>query len=462
MQVQIEHQGALEATVEVRLTKNEVETEVNKALKDYQRKATMPGFRVGKVPFGMVKKMYGSAITAEQINKKVSDALNNHLEENKIQFLGYPVADYERSGRIDFDSQDEYNFYFLLGLKPVLNFDLSSLSMEYAKVTVDDAEVNRTIEKMLTDYPRTINPEQVANGDRIVLKAVEADESGRELENGYQTQMTINLGSEDHSSLVEVFSGRPDGDEFLINFSDYFAKEKVVELLHLGDENQHLADRPFNVVIDEIQRTEPSVLDEEFFGRMFPGQEINTEEAFRARIAEEIQKHFDSQADYLLYIQVLKQLLTEENIPLPDNFLKRWLIENAAGRENETDIEKNFESYKKSFRYQLFTEQLKSEFPELIVSIDEVKQFAFNRYYGPYLSAFGNDEAFVKKLMDGMDDILRKNGEGERILNQLEENKMVSLFREKVQLVNKPMSIEEFKDYAKTMENISNELTDGQ
>ncbi len=462
MQVQIEHQGALEASIEVRLTKTEVETEVNKALKDYQRKAAMPGFRAGKVPFGMVKKMYGSAITAEQINKKVSDGLNSYLEENKIQYLGYPVADYERSGRIDFDNQDEYNFYFLLGLKPVLDFDLSSLKMEYAKVTIDDGEVSRTIEKMLADYPRTTNPEQVAKGDHVILKAAEADEKGRELENGYQKQLTLNLGSEEHSRLEEVFEGRPDGDEFLISFSEYLPLEKAAELLHLGEDNKHLASSRFNVVIDEIQRTEPSELNEEFFGRMFPGQEINTEEAFRARIAEEIQKHFDSQADYLLYIQILKQLLTEENIPLPDNFLKRWLIENASGHNKEIDFERDFESYKRSFRYQLFTELLQREFPELIVSKEEVKQFAFNRYYGPYLSAFGNDEAFIKKLMDGMDDILRKNGEGERILSQLEESKMVNLFREKVQLVNKPMSIEEFKDYAKTLENISNELTDGQ
>ncbi|HMM10549.1 MAG TPA: trigger factor [Bacteroidales bacterium] len=462
MQVQIEQNGALEATIEVRLSKSEVDTEVNKAIKDYQRKAAMPGFRAGKVPLGLVKKMYGSAISAEQINKKVSDGLNNYLEENKIQFLGYPIADYDRTGRIDFDTASEFNFYFLLGLKPVLNIDLSSLSMEYPKVNVDDAEVTRTIDKMLVDYPMTIHPEHVGTSDKVVLKATQADDNGREVENGHAAQFTLDLASEAYAVMGKVFDGRPEGDEFLLNLSEYLTQDQAVQLLKLGEDNAHLATQPFNVVIDEIVRTVPSELNEEFFGRMFPGQEINTEEAFRAKVAEEIQKHFDSQSDYLVYVQLLKQLLTEEQIPLPDNFLKRWLLENADNENKVSDIEKNFEMYKRTFRFQVFTDYLQREFPELIVTRDEVRAYAFNHYYGPYMSALGNDEAFVKKLMDGMDDMLNKHGEGDRIHNQLEEQKMIKLFKEKVSLVNKPMTLDEFNQFAKTFDDNSNELTDEQ
>lgn len=459
MQVQIEQQGALEATIGLRLSKDEVETDVNKALKEYQRKAAMPGFRAGKVPFGMVKKMYGSAITAEQINKKVSDALNNYLEENKIQFLGYPVADYERTGQIDFENQSEYNFYFLLGLKPLLDFDLAGMRMEYAKVNVDEAEVSKTVDKMLTDYPRVIQAEQVAPTDKVVLKATEANDDGRELENGYSTTITLDLSSEEHAPFVQALEGRPEGDEFLLNLSQYISVEKAAELLRLGEEMNQLADKNFNVVIDEIRRTVPAELDEEFFNRMFPGQEITTEEAFREKVAEEIQRHFDSQADYLVYVQLLKKLLTDENIPLPENFLRRWIVENATGKDRNIDIEKDFELYKRSFRYQVFTDHLQREFPELVVSKDEVRSYAFNQYYGPYLSAIGNDEALIRKIMDGMDEMLNKRGEGERIYNLLEEQKMIRLFRNKVTLEEKLMSVEEFGEYAKTIESVTKELT---
>jgi trigger factor len=462
MQVQIEQQGALEAVIEVRLLKNEVESDINKALKDYQRKAAMPGFRPGKVPFGMVKKMYGSAITAEQINKKVSDALNNYLEENKIQFLGYPVADYDRTGQIDFDNQNEYNFYFLLGLKPQLDFKLSAMQMEYAKVTVDEAEVSKTIEKMLTDYPRSIQAEQVALTDKVVLKATEATEDGREVENGYSTTFTLDLASEEHAGFRQTFDGRPEGDEFLLNLSNFISIEKAAELLRLSDDNKHLAGQSFNVVIDEIRRTAPSELNEEFFARMFPGQEITSEEAFRARVAEEIQKHFNSQSDYLVYIQLLKKLLTEEQIPLPENFLRRWLIQNSSDRDEQKSIETEFDFYKRSFRYKIFTDYLQNDYPELVVSKDEVRAYAFNQYYGPYLSALANDEALVKKLMDGMDEMLIKRGEGERIFNLLEEQKMIKLFRDKLTLEEKPMSVDEFAEYAKNIENTTKEHFNGQ
>ncbi len=459
MQVQVEQQGALEATIELRLSKDEVETDVNKALKDYQRKAVMPGFRAGKVPFGMVKKMYGSAITAEQINKKVSDALNNYLEENKIQFLGYPVADYERAGQIDFDNQSEYNFYFLMGLKPLLDIDLTGMHMEYAKVNVDEAEVSKTVDKMLTDYPRIIQAEQVAPTDKVMLKATEASEDGREVENGYSSTFTLDLSSEELAAFVQILEGRPEGDEFLLNLSQYVSVEKAVELLRLGEDNKHLANKSFNVVIDEIRRTVPAELDEEFFNKMFPGQEIATEEEFREKVAEEIQRHFDSQADYLVYVQLLKKLLTDENIPLPEKFLRRWIVENATDKDRNINIEKDFELYKRSFRYQVFSDHLQREFPELIVSKDEVRSFAFNQYYGPYLSAIANDEALIKKLMDGMDEMLNKRGEGERILNLLEEQKMIKLFRNKVALDEKVMSVEEFGEYARTIESVTKELT---
>ena len=110
--------GELLAGIQVTLVKADYEAEVKKALNDYQRKATLPGFRQGKVPFGMIKKMYGQAVLLEKINQKVSEALNNHIIENKLDLIGYPLPDMEQSQPNDLDNQEELNFYFEAALKP--------------------------------------------------------------------------------------------------------------------------------------------------------------------------------------------------------------------------------------------------------------------------------------------------------------------------------------------------------
>lgn len=448
----MEQQGALEATLEVRLTKSEVEAEVNKQLKDYQRKAAMPGFRAGKVPFGMVKKMYGTALTAEQINKKVSDGLNQYLEENKIQFLGYPVADHERTGRIDFDAQDEFSFYFTMGMKPVLDLNLSQISIEYPKVNVDEAMVNNTIERIMKDLPKITNPEEVGQNDRLRLKVNLADENGREVEGGFQTTITIDLSDEKFSGLKAVFEGRPEGDEFVLKFADHLPSEEVARILRLTEEQQELTEKPFNVVIDQIFREEPAVLDEEFFKRVFPDREIQTEEEFRAAVAEEVQKQYNSQSDYLAYLTFLKQNLTEEFIPLPDNFLRRWLAENVMDANAKEDIDKEFESYKRTFRYQVLVDHLRNDYPELEVRDEEIRQYAFNQYYGQYLGLIAQDEALMNQLMGNIDQMIAKNKDRERLHNLIEENKLIKLIRENAKLVEKPVTLDEFNQMAKSFE----------
>ena len=110
--------GELLAGIQVSLVKADYEAEVKKTLNDYQRKATLPGFRQGKVPFGMIKKMYGQSVLLEKINQKVSEGLNNHIVENKLDVIGYPLPDMEQSQPNDLDNQEELNFYFEAALKP--------------------------------------------------------------------------------------------------------------------------------------------------------------------------------------------------------------------------------------------------------------------------------------------------------------------------------------------------------
>ena len=143
--------GELLAGIQICLLKEDYEAEVTKALKDYQHKATMPGFRQGKVPFGMIKKMYGQAVLLEKINQKVSEALNNHIVENKLDVIGYPLPDMEQSQPNDLDNQEELNFYFEAALKPAITVELKNHKINDFNIKASAEEIDRTIKSIQTN-----------------------------------------------------------------------------------------------------------------------------------------------------------------------------------------------------------------------------------------------------------------------------------------------------------------------
>jgi len=136
------------AAIQINLVKEDYEGEVKKALNDYQRKATLPGFRQGKVPFGMIKKMYGQAVLLEKINQKVSEALNNHIIENKLDVIGYPLPDMEKSQPNDLDNQDELSFFFEAALKPEIKVNLKDHKVNDFNIKASQEEIDRTIKSI--------------------------------------------------------------------------------------------------------------------------------------------------------------------------------------------------------------------------------------------------------------------------------------------------------------------------
>ena len=140
--------GDLLATIQIDIDKADYAEDVKKELKNYQHKATLPGFRQGKVPFGMIEKMYGSAVTFDKLNKKVSEALNNHILENKLDVMGYPLSDPDKQQPTDPETQETMSFFFEVGLKPEIKFDLAKIAMNDYNIKASDKEIDETIKRI--------------------------------------------------------------------------------------------------------------------------------------------------------------------------------------------------------------------------------------------------------------------------------------------------------------------------
>jgi len=140
--------GDLLATIQIDIEKADYAEDVKKELKNYQHKAVLPGFRQGKVPFGMIEKMYGTSVTFDQLNKKVSEALNKHILDNKLDIMGYPLSDPDKQQPTDPETQDTMSFFFEVGLKPEIKVELGKIAINDYNIKASDKEVDETIKRI--------------------------------------------------------------------------------------------------------------------------------------------------------------------------------------------------------------------------------------------------------------------------------------------------------------------------
>src|SRR6056297_4290761 len=137
MNIVKENIDELNALLKVQITEEDYAEKVENMLKDYRKKARIDGFRPGKVPAGLIKKMYGKAILVEEVNKLISDSLTNYIREEKLNILGEPLPNKEQE-TIDFDQDNEFEFVFDIGLAPEVDVKLSKRDkVPYYDVKVD-------------------------------------------------------------------------------------------------------------------------------------------------------------------------------------------------------------------------------------------------------------------------------------------------------------------------------------
>lgn len=461
MQVLREQTGGATATIEIQITKSDYAPEVDKALKDYQRKASVPGFRPGKVPFGMVKKMYGNSVIADVINKMVSKELNNHITDNNLKILGYPLSDVERTGTLDFDSENDLVFYFDIAMAPEFDIKLSEIELMYPKVKANTIEIEEAKERLLKDYPEVVFPDTVAENDAVELRLMEADQNHNEVEGGFATTIKVTSNELTDAEGNNPLFGKESGAEFIVNFQSLLGDdEKVIRLLKLKGEENHLVASNFNVIIDEIERKQQAELNEDFFKKVFPNEEIDAIEDFNARIAAEIEKQLEQQSDYYVYSLALKKLIDETPLELSQDFMKRWIVDNADGKLSAQEVEEHYSDYEKSLRFQLIEDKLISIYPELKVEREEVRRFVMSYFFGQFPAGMEFGEEMEQRLSGTVDSILKNKEEEQRIVRQLLEKKMVKLFRNNLSLTEKEMSTEEFKTLA--AENQPENISDNQ
>ena len=418
-------------SIKISVVKEDYQEALEKSLKQLRHRANVPGFRPGMVPMGMIKKMYGASAKMEALNTVVSENLNKHIFDNKLDLLGYPLSDTELQQPADLEKEDDMDFYFEAALRPEINIDFTNTMVDFYHIVPTDEEVDKVIEDLLQRNPNTSHPETVGENDRIEIKVREAKD-GKEVEGGFEKDgVYFNMSQIKNKTQRKKFIDKEVGAEFIVNFAKVFGSEEEVAKI-LGKDAPAGSD--FNIIIDDAIRNEKPELDEEFFKKIFPDKEINDLDAFKKAVKAEMEKQHEAETDPILFNKMIDELVAAVKFDLPDAFMKRWIVDNSQGKISAEDIEKNYENdYVKGLRWQLIEDAIVKANPELIIKDEEVKDFVLKQIFPgiDYATLEDDMKANLDKIAANyLKDEQQVNG----LKNQLADIKMTAFLKGKMNI----------------------------
>lgn len=399
--------GLLNDKLTLSLAKEDYLPAFEKSLKDYSKKANIPGFRKGMVPAGLIKKMYGSSLFTDEVLRSIDRELVKYLETEKVDIFAQPLPDEINLRQLDVNSPTDYHFSFEIGLKP--DFKLAELDKAKTtryKVQVTDEMINKEISRLQTRYGN-MKDEEVVTSEENVLNVVfkEVDENGNELPDGI---------TKDNSLIVKYFAepirrdlmGKSKNDFIITRLKTGFddkEREWITGDLGLNKEDEAAAEKSFKVLITKIGLLEKKELHEDFFQQLYPNGEVNSEADFRNKIKEEIQLYWDNQARNQLQHQAYHELLDQTEIKFPEGFLKKWMKMQGEETKTEEEIEKEFPAFLNQLKWTLISDKIVSE-NGIQVTPDEIRNFAKQQLFG-YMGVAQLDEEqpwvkdYIEKMM---------------------------------------------------------------
>ncbi len=444
MNITQEKTSDLTALVKVEINKEDYSAEVTKILKDYQKKASMPGFRPGKVPFGLVRKMYGKSVLAEEVNKVLTDSINKYLVDNDIKILGHPIPNQEKSPEQDFEINEDFEFYFDIGLAPEVNQEIDdNINIDYYEIEPDDKFLNQYIEDIRKRSGETENPETAATGDLVHGEILQLDKDGNLVENGLHHHTTIAVDLMKDKKQQDKFIGAMKKD--IIAFNPLKATDNKTETAHmLGikvDELDQYGD-DYQFTVEEVIRNKPAELNEDLYKKVFPHDDLKTEGDFRQRISDEARVNFVKESDNLFMNDIIEKLIDEASLTLPDEFLKRWLLESNEGKITADQIENEFQQYSKALKWQLIQNKIITDH-NVEIKEEDIRAYVTD-YLKHQLHIHDESDEADNRLNSIIESVMQNKEEVSKIYDQLLDQRLKDLLKGTVKLKNKKVSYDDF------------------
>ncbi|SNC74528.1 trigger factor [Hymenobacter gelipurpurascens] len=427
----------LSAILTVNLTEADYAPAVESKLKEYSKKAQIKGFRPGKVPVTLVRKMYGKGILVEEINGLLSKSVDDYIKENNLKILGEPIP---VPTDVDFDTQKDYSFQFELGLLP--DFELpadQAVAVDRHKVELDENTLKETYEQLERQFGESIEPETAEATDYISGKLKKADEEGEgrivllplnKVKNGADKFVGVKVGDSVSFDLKDAF----DGDATAISSFSGMSKEEA-----------GMVEGEYTMSIEKIQRTTPAEFNQDLFDKVFGKDIITSKEDFDEKVRSTVQENYDRESDNLVNRQIIDKMLESTTIEVPKEFFKKWLIRANEGKLTAEQVEEHYEDYEKELKWSMIRNKV-VEANELKVSNDEIVDRTMQKILGQFNMEMTPE---LEESVRGFADNFLRQENGKNYVNEYEAilaEKVLENLRGKVVVNDNSISAEDFRN----------------
>lgn len=432
--------GLLTVTIEEDDFKNDVEKE----LKNYRKRANVPGFRPGMVPMGLIRRQYGNAVKMDVVNNKLSEEVNKYIQDNKINMLGMPLGS-EKQTPVDLEKDAPYTFMFDIAVAPEFDIELSDKdAIDYYDITVDDKLVDQQVDGFASRFGAYQKAEEYKEGDVLKGDLRELDAEGNTKEGGVEvegaTVMPQYLKDDDQKKL---FEGAKAGDIITFNpYKAYAGGAEVATLLKVEREKKDDYQGDFSYQVTEVQHFEKHAVDQELFDQVFGKDEVKDEKSFREKIAEGVKQQLATDEDFR-FLQDLRKYAEEKvgQLTYPEALLKRVLKENNKDKDDEF-INKNYEASLKDLTWSLIKNKL-AEKAEVKVNDDDVKNVA-REIARAQFAQYGMQNVGEEHVNNYAEELLKQRDTVNQFAERAVDEKLVAAIKPVVKLNHKEISLEDF------------------
>lgn len=448
MNITFENPDKINGLMTIVVEEADYNDKVTKQLKDYRKRANVPGFRPGQAPMGMIKRQFGTAVKVDEINKLLGESLQKYIQDNKIEMLGQPLAD-EDAEPVDLEKPAPYTFKFKIAVAPEFDVKLTGRDkVPYYDITVDDKLIDQQVDMFASRAGHYDKADQYDAEQRDMLKGDlrELDENGNTLEGGVTVEgamlMPQYFKDEDQKKL---FEGAKPGDIITWNPAKAYEdnETQLASLLNVEKDDVKNHKGNFSFQVTEVQRFVKAEVNADLWEGIY-GKEsgIKDEKGFREAIAKGLKDQLVGDSDYK-FLQDLRQHVEKKvgKLTFPEELLKRIMKENNKDKGDEF-VEKNFNDSLKELAWHLAKEKL-AEAQNIKVDDKDVQNTAKMMARAQF-AQYGMDnvpEEYVDKYAQ---DMLKKREYVDSVVESALDKKLTDAYKDIVKLDHKEISVDDF------------------
>lgn len=438
MEFTLKNQDATSAILSVNIQEADYSALVEKQLKNFRQKANIPGFRPGMVPMGLIKKQYGTAVKAEEINKLLQTKIFEYIRENKVDMLGEPLPIEEQQANINMVEDKDFTFEFEIALAPKFDAVLDKNdTLAYYRIQPTDEMIEGQVNAFAQRCGEYKQVEAYENGDMLKGTLAESVEDGVVVREA--VMMPSYMKNDDQKAL---FAGAKVNDVVTFNPSVAFDNNEaeLASLLKVEKSEVSAHNGEFTFAITEITRFVASELNQNVFDAAF-GKDVVTNEAdFRAKIAEQFEARFEVESDYKLLMDVRSYLMEKVGkLEFNESILRRIMDTNKG---EKTVSEEDFQKSLTELTWHLIKEQLAKKY-EIKIDDNDVLSVAKDATRDQF-AQYGMANVPDDLLENYAKEMLKQDKTREALINRAVDVKLIQSIKNAVTLNEEKVSVEDF------------------